>query len=284
VLPRDPARSPDAFVLGARPGVPALDGPPVAGATAELAVPVEVAPDIRLGTSYRLGARWIPLDATAMPADPGSGDETTLVARESAAALVEVTAATTRDAILTAPIALPAASGRFRLEVTIHDAEGVALPYSVQAGIPGIVVYVGGPGAAWLEAPPVLTVTAGTLASVQVLVTNGEPEPWGWCAEISARLGPDADAACPVVRLVGRWLAIDGSGTAAPMVRLLAVPAATAAPTWLSGSVPSGPGTYLLVASLERSAGDGRPQVLGRPITITVAVVAAPLVPTPVDD
>jgi hypothetical protein len=62
----------------------------------------------------------------------------------------------------------------------------------------------------------------------------------------------------------------------------LRAPGATAGQTtWLSGPVPAEPGTYLLVASLERSSDAGSPQVLGRPITIIVQVIGQPLVPTP---
>ena len=61
--------------------------------------------------------------------------------------------------------------------MTLHDADGVALPYAVQAAIPGLVVRVGGPGAAWLDAPPALALVSGTLASLQVVATNGEATP-----------------------------------------------------------------------------------------------------------
>jgi hypothetical protein len=140
---------------------------------------------------------------------------------------------------------------------------------------------VGGPGAAWLEAPPAVSVTAGTLASLQVVVTNGEPVAWGGCTAGPRRFGPDDDAICSQVRLVGRWMALDGTGGAPPLVRELALPAASARATWLSGPVPSNPGTYVLVTSIERTHGEGSPEVLGRPITVTVVVTAAPLVPTP---
>ncbi len=178
---------------------------------------------------------------------------------------------------------LPGTAGRYRLEVTLHDADGVALPYAVQASIPGVVVHVGGPGAAWLDAPPTLSVVAGTLTSVQVVATNGEPTAWGGCSPGSRPAAP-GDAGCPDVRLVGRWVALDGPGTAAPMTRELGVPAASVQATWLSGPVPTEPGTYLLVLSLERAPGDGQLRVLGRPVTVTVRVAAAPLLQAPPGD
>ncbi len=174
-------------------------------------------------------------------------------------------------------------SGRYRLEVTLHDGDGVALPYAVQASIPGLVVHVGGPGAAWLDAPPALSLAAGTLASLQVLATNGEATAWGACPPAQGS-GTGLDAACPAVRLVGRWVALAGGGTAEPMTRELSVPAAAAETAWLSGPVPTEPGTYLLLLSLERAAGDAAPQVLGRPVTVTVVVAATPLLPVPGGD
>ena len=281
VLPPQPSHAPDAFDLGARPEAPAIEGMPLAGSTIGLGLPVDVPAGVTLGTAYRLGTRWIPLDEAALPVEPGADDGTALVARESAASLVDVRPATVAGPRLAALVPLPAAAGRYRLEVTIHDADGVALGYAVQASIPAVVVHVGGPGAAWLDAPPALSVTAGTLTSIRVLVTNGEAEPWGKCEPVARRFGPDDAGACPVVRLVGRWIAVGGSGAAVPMSRVLAQPAASAQAAWLAGPVPSEPGTYLLVASLERAIGTDPPQVLGRPATIIVAVTAAPLLPTP---
>ena len=293
VAPPQPSVAPDAFDLGAQPGTPALEGMPLAGSTIGIRLPVEVPSGVALGTAYRLGTRWIPLDETGVSAEPAPGDDPTaspgtapaaepaLVARESSASLVDVLPATVAGSDIAAAVTLPGTTGRYRLEVTLHARDGVALPYAVQASIPGVVVHVGGPGAAWLDAPPTLSVGAGTLTSVQVVATNGEATSWGSCAPGPRLSGPGSDASCPTVRLVGRWVAITGSGTAAPISRELAVPAATARTTWLSGTVPAEPGTYLLVASLERSSGDGLPQVLGRPITITVLVVGQPLVPTP---
>ncbi len=341
ILPPQPSVAPDAFDLGAQPGAPTLAGMPLADANVALRLPVDVPAGVALGTAYRLGTRWVPLDETGVTAEPapsdgaepGSGspppsagvtaepapagaepataspgpattppvggataspdpagtepapaDDPTLVARESTASRVDVVPATVAAGGLVGAVTLPAAIGRYRLEVTIHDRDGVAFPYAVQAAIPGLVVHVGGPGAAWLDAPPAVSVTAGTLASVQVVVTNGEAAPWGGCTSDPRRYGPDDGTVCSAVRLVGRWVPLEGIGGAPPIVRELAIPAASAQSSWLSGPVPTDSGTYLLVASLERSSGEGSPQVLGRPITVTVVVVSAPLVPTPAGD
>jgi hypothetical protein len=233
---------------------------------------------VSLGSAYRLGARWIPLDGPA-PLESLPGDEVALVARESAATLVDVLPASVVGPNVAAAVTLPSTVGRYRLEVTVHDGDGVALPYAVQASIPGVVVYVGGPGAAWLDAPGAVSVTAGTLTSVQVLVANGEPRAWGSCTHERRRFDLDEDATCPGVRLVGRWIGVDSGGSAPVMTRALAVRAASAQATWLSGPVPSEPGLYILVVSIERETGDGVPQVLGRPTTVTVMVAGVPLVP-----
>ncbi len=279
VLPPQPTSAPDAFDLGASPGTPTLSGMPLAGATVQLGLPVDVPKGVKLGTSYELGARWIPLDDAAAATEPAP-DAAALVARESAASLVDVQPAKVGAGGLTTSVGLPGATGRYRLEVTLHDHDGIALPYAVQASIPGVVVHVGGPGAAWLDLPPALSVTAATLASVQVLVTNGEADAWGGCPAASRQLGPDGGGAtCPAVRLVGRWVPLGTAAVPPAMVTDLAIPAATAQASWLSGPVPSVPGTYLLVASIERSGGGEPPAVLGRPVTTIVDVVAAPLIP-----
>ena len=309
VQPPEPSAAPDAFALGARPGTPTLVGMPLPASTVKLQLPVKVPVGVRLSAAYQLGTRWIPLDVagaaadrpldtdpsqggdasqgaatiTAPDASPAAGADTgiavgsSLVAQESAASLVEVVPATVADGRVSGSVTLPAASGRYRLEVTLHDADGVALPYAVQVSIPRVVAHVGGPGAAWLDAPPTLSVVAGTLTSVQVVATNGEATPWGSCSRGPRDPGPER-AGCPV-RLMGRWVALDGPGTAEPMTRKLSVPAAAAQTTWLSGPAPTGPGAYLLVLSLERTMGAGQVDVLGRPTTVKVLVAAARLVP-----
>lgn len=291
VAPPGPTATQDAFALGARPGQPTLAGLAVAGTTVDLGLPVEVPADVKLGAAYRIGTRWTPLDGPAAAGDategggdvPAVGSEGTvaIVAAEAAASRVDVADATTTGAQITAKVPLPATSGRYRLEVTVHDADGVALPYDVQASIPAVIVHVGGPGAAWIDAPASVKVTAGTRASVQLLVTNGEADAWGSCVPLSRSLGIDRETSCPTVQLVGRWLSLDGDGTAASIVRELDIPAASVAATWLAGPVPAEPGTYLLVATIERMTGDGAASVLGRPVAITVDVTVAPLVPTP---
>ena len=296
VLPPQPSVAPDAFDLGAVPGTPSLAGMPLAGSTVDLHLPVTVPPGVTLGSAYRLGTRWVPLDEAGVTADPvpgsdpaaspapGETGEPTLVARESAASLVDVVPATIAGGAVHGAVALPPATGRYRLEVTLHDAAGVALPYAVQASIPGVVVHVGGPGAAWLDAPPSVAVTASTHTSVQVVVTNGEASAWGGCAPEPRTLGPDAGAVCPTVRLVGRWVALEGTGTAAPDEPGPGGPGRDRPDDMAVRPGPAEPGTYLLVASLERSSGWRAPEVLGRPTTVTVLVTATPLVPAPTGD
>ncbi len=194
----------------------------MAGTTVDLGLPVEVPSDVKLGAAYRIGTRWIPLDGPTAAGEPteagseavgdGSDGAVAVVAAEAAASRVDVAEATTNGTQITAAVPLPAVSGRYRLEVTVHDADGVALPYDVQASIPAVVVHVGGPGAAWIDAPPSVKVTAGTRASVQLLVTNGEADAWGSCIPVARSLGIDRETSCPTVRLVGRWLPLDGSG------------------------------------------------------------------------
>lgn len=289
VTPPAPTSAPDAFALGASPGTPTLTGMPLAGATVELGLPVETPPDVALGSAYHLGTRWIPLEAPAAVAAPAaavpsaSGDRSdgvvAIVAPEASASRVDVVAAATRDGVIAAPVAMPAASGRYRLEVTVHGADGVALPYAVQASIPAVIVHVGGPGAAWIDAPATVKATAGTRASIQVRVTNGEGDPWGACAAPQDLPAVDAIEGCPVVRLVGRWLPLAGDESAPAIVRTVEAPAASSVAAWLAGQVP-GPGTYLLIASLERTVEGGTAIVLGRPVAITVEVTAPPLVPS----
>ena len=357
VLPPEPTGRPRRLRPRREPGTPALAGMALAAATVGLTVPVEVPAGVTLGTAYRLGTRWIPLDeATASAAEPAGrpGSTRTAIppraadpaaspgprpARQPAATPAgrrprgqpRPSASPTRPSTRPRPptrapastrggtrrrpggvrtrgprrprigglarrrrprhgrhgrpgsatVGLPPVSGRYRLEVTLHDADGVALPYAVQASIPGLVVRVGGPGAAWLDAPPALSLVPGTLASLQVLATNGEATAWGACATApdgpgpGTGPGPGIPPARPSASSGAGWPS-PAAPRPTPMTRELAIPAASAQATWLSGPVPTEPGTYLLLLSLERAGGGDPPQVLGRPVTVTVVVAATP--------
>ena len=134
ILPAGPVprrtRSPTARCRGR----PRSRAAPSRASEVQLALPVEVPPGVTLGPAYPLGARWIPLDVVAAPAEGGPDAASGLVAPESAAALVEVVAAEIRDAVVTAQARLPPVPGQYRLEVTLHDGDAVALPYAVSAG------------------------------------------------------------------------------------------------------------------------------------------------------
>ena len=127
----------------------------------------------------------------------------------------------------------------------------------------------GGPGVAWIDAPAKLTVAAGTTASVRVVVVDGEAglgsvpgdtgRGWGRTRPAVA----DGPPGCPLARQVADpaepVAPVAPVAPVEPMATVLAIPAMSGAPAWLGGPVPSRPGTYVLVASVERSVA-GRPR------------------------
>jgi hypothetical protein len=184
-------------------------------------------------------------------------------------------------------VALPAAPGRYRLAITMHDSTGVAFDVGTQSPVPALLVQVTGELDGSIVVAGPTEVTAGAATTLPVWVTNLGREPWGRVASAprAGRDGGDATAA----RVVGEWLAV---GAGAPGQREAAT-AATASgelpPAHEPGSTalvqmamvgPTVPGEYLLVLDIVTPDGSSLVAAGRDPIVVRMTV-SSPEPPAP---
>jgi hypothetical protein len=152
---------------------------------------------------------------------------------------------------LSVPVAIPAAPGRYRLTITLHDGDGVAYDAATQAVLPTLAVRVTGDIDGAILVAPTATLTAGTNAELPVRVVNLGKAAWGHGAVVDTRSHFDIDPAVAAT-LVGRWLSLsDDTTTPVPANARVDLPAGLeprdTVDATLALGVPERPGDYLLV-------------------------------------
>jgi len=145
------------------------------------------------------------------------------------------------------PIALPATPGRYRLEVTLFDAHGVAFDSASQALLPTMDVRVTGDVDGAILVAPTMTLTAGSAVELPVRIVNLGTDPWGHAAILDPTgrtIGMPASAAM----VVGWWLP---SGAALdPTALEPALAPVVTADALVALTVPQTPGVYVLLLDL----------------------------------
>jgi hypothetical protein len=156
-------------------------------------------------------------------------------------------------------VATPATPGRYRLTVTLHDADGVAFDAATQALLPSLIVRVTGDLDAQIVVPTTLELAPGDPASVPLWIANVGRAPWGQPAPFdpAARNGGQRGEAA---RLVGQWVPLDPldpdqiASAAAAAATPIDLPAGMAPgdviPADLAIFAPTVPGDYLLVLDI----------------------------------
>jgi hypothetical protein len=177
------------------------------------------------------------------------------VVPEQASTAVDVTPATVVAGTLQAPLQMPSAPGRYRLVLTLHGADGVALDAETQALVPALIVRVAGPIDVSFNAPVRAEALPGSAMGLLLTVTNAGTLSWAGSPVTRPSAGgyvaggdPSGIGGRPV--LVGRWLPLDEAGTVADATTgetpFDAAPGTSAVVT-LSLRAPATPGTYLVV-------------------------------------
>jgi hypothetical protein len=161
---------------------------------------------------------------------------------------------------MTVHVATPAAPGRYRLTVTLHDKDGVAYDPVTQAQVPVLIFRVTGDLDAGFDAPASLALAAGATADLTVPVANLGRNTWGHLAFDDPR-DPEGSVPAEAARMTGTWVALG------PLKDPAQVDAANAASVnsvdlpagFDTGSVatpklrlfaPSVPGDYLLILDI----------------------------------
>jgi hypothetical protein len=158
---------------------------------------------------------------------------------------------------ITVPATLPAAPGRYRLTITLHDADGVAYDAASQAMLPSLIVRVTGAFDGAIQAAPTAQLEAGTGLGLGVRVVNLGVAAWGHKA-IPPTSNLSGYVKAEAASVVGTWIPLS-AGAAAP-IDPKAAPLATRLPVALAPgktadatlelTAPTAAGEYLLMLDI----------------------------------
>ena len=242
-----PAASPEASPSGS--AEPQPDGPSVA-------LPVDGGPaDDEAGV---LGAPQVEEpDVTPRLGIPA--EELDLVVPERVGDVVAPAAVKFGKKAMSVPVTMPAVPGKYRLTITLHDADGVVYDAATQALIPSLIVRVTGDFDGAILATPTAELVAGTDAELDVRAINLGLTGWGHEAITTASnlIGGGA-AKAQGADVVGRWIPLS-FGAALPtdpdaqVVRTelpVGLQPGVKVDTVLDLVAPTAPGQYLLMLDI----------------------------------
>ena len=290
---------PSLVATGVRFGSPTFAARPSAGATGRLTLPFSRGDADALPEGIEASLRWEALELVTPPASPptpGSSpvpDEPVpgfpgeqapppieplpppegpdLVIAEQPSDVVAPVAAITGRGALTLPVKAPVAPGRYRLTVTLHDADGVAFDAATQAMLPTLLVRVTADVDGAILVAPAMTLTAGRVVDLPIRVTNLGAETWGTEAVFDVT-GGTAGRPATMARIVGWWLPSGDALAATDLPPALAAGAIT--DLSLALLVPRTPGVHTLVLDLVTPEGVSLMGAGIGPTLVRITVVA----------
>jgi hypothetical protein len=187
------------------------------------------------------GKQWI--DAPTVDGD--------LVVPERLGDVVAPAAVKVQKSSFAIPATLPTAPGRYRLTVTLHDADGVAYDAPTQAMVQAEFVRVLGDFDGAITVVPTADLKAGGEAALGVRVKNLGKASWGH-GQIKT---PSGDVSAAAASVVARWVPLSAGAALqtdpAAQVASADLPIALApgksSDAWLYLTTPDKAGDYLLV-------------------------------------
>ncbi len=258
------ALAPSLAAAGITTKTPALAAT-TAASTIRYKVPYEVEQRSELPKSIMASVRWDALDpvpaepATPDAPDPSEPPDLGLVTPERLGDVVAPVDVKLSKKSIAFDVATPAAPGRYRLTVVLHDADGVAFDAATQALLPSLIVRVTGDLDAQIVAPATLQLAPGDPASVALWIANVGRSAWGQPAPFDPTVrngGQRGEAA----RLVGQWVALDptdpgqvasaGAAATTPIDLPAGMASGDVVPAELALFAPTVPGDYLLVLDI----------------------------------
>ena len=181
------------------------------------------------------------------------------------------------------PVTLPATPGRYRLTVTLHDADGVAYDAATQALLPAEFVRITGDFDGSISVVPAASLSAGTEAALGVRVKNLGKSTWGH-GVIKTPSDQVRQIPAAAATVVARWVPLSAGAAldadpesqfASADLPIGLAPGKTS-DAWLYLSTPAAPGDYLLMLDIVDPQ-DGSLVASGaQPTVVRVSVVAAP--------
>lgn len=303
---------PSLVTTGIDLALPRLEGATASEATLRLRVPYKIGRRADLPKVVQASVRWDPIDvpvpdpatepavaepsatslapsptpapgATPEPIEPPSLD---LVMPERLGDVVAPAKFKVTSKSMSMSLGAPAAPGRYRLTITLHDADGVAYDAATQAMLPALIVRVTGDLGAQIVAPARIDMEAGKARTLSLWAANLGRDPWGHRA-IQVANEPDGSDPATAARITGQWISLEAAG--APDAAAAAASAASVRPQGLPAGLepgvlvpveldlfaPSVAGDYLLVLDIVTPEG-GSITAEGVPPTTIRVHVATP--------
>ncbi len=180
---------------------------------------------------------------------------------------------------LDVPVTLPAAPGRYRVTITLHDPSGVAYDAATQALLPSLLVRVTGAFDGAIQVEPAVTVQAGEEFSLGFRVVNLGKDAWGRAA-VGVPFGSGGVAPADPATVVGRWIPLtataaapsDSASTPLPIGMAPGAPVETS----LGLTAPRVPGEYLYLLDVLVPEHGSLVAAGLEPTMVRVTVVPAP--------
>jgi hypothetical protein len=181
------------------------------------------------------------------------------------------------------PVTLPTKPGRYRLTVTLHDADGVAYDAATQAMLPAQLVRITGDFDGSISVVPAASLSAGTEAALGVRVKNLGKAVWGHGVIKTPSDQVKQVPAAPAT-VVARWVPLSAGAAVDPdpdnQFASADLPVGLApgktSDAWLYLSTPAVAGDYLLVLDIVDPQAGSLIASGGQPTLIRVSVTAAP--------
>jgi hypothetical protein len=293
------ALTPSLAGTGIELGVPRIQGSTVANGKINYRIPFTIADRDKLPKKLQASARWDLIEAVATePEATASEPERSvpeivnpdfgLVSAERLADVIAPARLKIGKNQMTVHVATPTAPGRYRLTVTLHDADGVVYDPVTQAQVPSLIFRVTGDIDAGFDAPSRLDLAPGATVGLPVFVANLGKYAWGHEAFDDPR-DPEGAVQAEAAHLTGTWVALGTSedpaqqdAADAASVKSAALPAGfeprSIATPELQLFAPSVAGDYLLILDIvtpesgSLTARGVEPAI----IRVTVGAVAAP--------
>ena len=303
---------PSLVTTGIHLALPTLEGPTATGATLKLRLPYKIGRRADLPRVVQASVRWDPIDvpvpdpatepaatdpsatspapnATPEPSptlEPIEPPSLGLVMPERLGDVVAPAKFKVTSKSMSMSVGAPAAPGKYRLTITLHDADGVAYDAATQAMLSALIVRVTGDLGAQIVAPARIDMEAGEARTLSLWAGNLGRDPWGRRA-VQVANEPDGSDPATAARITGQWISLEAAG--APALAAAAASAASVRPQGLPAGLkpgvlvpveldlfaPSVAGDYLLVLDIVTPEG-GSITAEGVPPTIIGVHVASP--------
>ena len=230
---------------------PAASAAPSASPTAAPTVP----PSVLGRAGDPAGRRVDPPAPRVEPRLDPPAENLDLVVPEQIGDVVSPAAVKIGKKAITVPVKLPTAPGRYRLTITLHDADGVAYDAATQVLLPSLIVRVTGDFDGAIQVAPTAELKAGTGLALGVRAVNLGVAAWGHKA-IPPASNLSGYVMATAATVVGTWIPLSAGAAVDPdaTIQSARLPVALAPGRSADGTIeltaPVTAGDYLLLLDI----------------------------------